>query len=189
MNMKRAYAAALTAVLTLVPLFSSAQPPLIIVNGQTTELTDLKAINPQDIENVETEPADEQSIEKYGPRANHGIVRVTLKYDEAARFTVADKSFAAYISERVKWGANEPAARVSIRYTIGEQGCIVIGEVLEATDKRLRRRVTEAMKEAVENPLWVPARKNGVPVATERVLTVQLPEGKSMPREPYIILL
>lgn len=190
MKRAKAYTAIIAAVLsTIVPLFSFAQQPLIIVNGRTTELTDLKAIDPQDIESVETEPADEESVEKYGPRANNGIVRVTLRYDEPARFTVADASFADYIASHVKWTDNDPAARVSLRYTIGEDGCITVGEVLESTDNRLKRRILQAMDEAAKNPLWQPARRDGRPVATERVLTLQLPEGKSMPREPYIILL
>ena len=189
MKMKRAYAAALTAVLLSVPLFSSAQPPLIIVNGRTTELTDLKSINPHDIESVETVPADEQTVEKYGPRANNGIVSVTLRYDEPAVFLVADASFADYISSHVKWKDNDPAARVSVRYAIGTDGHISTGEVIESTDARLRRRVLAAMTEASKQALWTPARRNGRPVVTERVVQISLPAGKSVPQEPYIILL
>lgn len=188
MRGKRLFINILTAVLLSVPLFSYAQSPLIIVNGSVTELTDLKAINPADIELVETEPVDEQSVEKYGPRANNGIIHVTLKYDQPARFTLAD-SFDDYIESRIKWNSDEVAARVAIRYTIAEDGRIIPGEILEATEGRLKRRVTAAIAEFAKTAAWEPARKNGVPVATERVLQVQLPKGKRMPREPYIILL
>lgn len=181
------------AVLLFVPLFSSAQTPsaapLVIVNGRTTDLPDLKGIDPQAVERIDTEPATEANIAKYGERANNGIVLVTLKYDEPARFTVADTTFDDYIASHVKWGDNEPAARVAIRFTVGEDGRITLGELLEATDKRLLRRVREAASEAADTALWQPARKGDTPVATERVLKVQLPNGKPMPAEPYIVIL
>ena len=176
------------AVLLTVPLFSFGQPPLIIVNGNITDLTDLKAINPDEIELIETEPVDEESIERYGARANNGIIHVTLKYDEPARFTLGD-SFDEYVESQIKWNKDEVAARVSMRYTITVDGRIVKGDILEATDGRLKRRVLAVLDEFVKNPAWTPARKNGTPVATERVLQIQLPKGKRMPREPYIILL
>lgn len=176
------------AILTTVPLFSYAQSPLIIVNGQMTELTDLKAINPEDIERIETEPVDEESIERYGTRANNGIVHVTLKYDRSARFK-GEGSFDEAVESLVKWKSDETAARVVVRYTIAESGCIVVGEVIESTDSRLKRRVLAAMEEFVKEPMWEPAVKQGEPVATERVLQIQLPHGKRLPRQPYIILL
>ncbi len=52
------------------------------------------------------------------------------------------------------------------------------------TDKRLRRRVLKALGEA---PLWQPARKNGVPVESEGVLRIQLPEGKRIPRQAELV--
>ena len=176
------------AALSIVPLFSFGQSPLIIINGRITELTDLKDINPADIERMETETVDEQSIEKYGPRANNGIVHVTLKYDRSARFTLGE-SFDEYVESRIKWSNDEAAARVAIRYTIAEDGRIAIGEVLEATEGRLKRRVLAALAEFEKNAAWEPATNNGVPVATERVIVVQLPKGKRMPRVPYLILL
>ena len=181
------------AVLLFVPLFSSAQTPsaapLVIVNGRITDLPDLKGIEPQEIEKIDIERADEANIAKYGERANNGIILVTLKYDEAPHFTVDGTTFDDYVAARVKWSDNDPAARVAIRYTIGEEGRITLGEVLEATDKRLLRRVREVAAEAVETALWQPARKNGTPVATEKVLKIQLPHGKPMPAEPYIVIL
>lgn len=179
----------MAAVLLSVPLFSFAQPPLIIVNGQLTELTDLKAISPENIERIDTEAVNETSVEKYGARANNGIIHVTLKYDEPARFEDGGIPFDDRVESLVKWGDEEPAARVSIRYTVTEDGRITPGEVLEATDRRLKRRVMSALNEYVKNPHWKPASRNGVPVATAHVLQVRLPKGKSMPRERYLIRL
>ena len=189
MIMKRAYTTVLTAVLLLVPLFSSAQSPLIIINGTVTELTDLKSVNPQDIESIDTEPANEYTVAKYGPRANNGIVCVTLRYDNPAEFLIADTSFGDYISSHVKWSDSDPAARIVVRYTINPDGHITTGEVLESTDARLRRRVLAAMKAAEKQPLWRAAMRSGTPVATERVVQISLPVGKSMESEPYIIIL
>ena len=182
--------AILGAALIILPLFSYGQQPspLIIVNGMPTELTDLRQIEPQDIEHIDTEAVDEAAIEKYGMRANNGILHVTLRYDEAARFE-GGGTFDDYIASRVRWDSSEAAARVVVRYTIGEQGRITVGEVLQATDKRLKRRVMKALKEPSATAMWSPAKRRGTPVATERVLHIQLPEGKSLPREPYIILL
>lgn len=188
MRAKHLIVCCLLTVLGLVPLFSSAQSPLIIVNGQITDLTDLKEINPEDIERVETEPVNEESVERYGSRANNGIVHVTLKYDRSARFK-GEGTFDETVERTVKWKADETAARVTVRYTIAENGCIIIGEVLESTDGRLKRRVLAAMEEFAKNPMWEPATKQGEPVATERVLQIQLPHGKRLPRRPYIILL
>lgn len=179
----------LGAVSIILPLFSFGQSPLIIVNDVITDLTDLKQIAPQDIEHIDTEPADEQTIEKYGPRANNGVVRVTLRYDEAAKFIGSDRTFDRYIAENVVWASHEPAARVAVRYTVNTDGRITLGEILEATDKRFKRRVIKAMESAAADPLWIPAKRKGEPVVTEHVLQVQLPEGKPMPREPYIIIL
>lgn len=176
------------AALIGVPLLSYGQSPLITVNGSITDLTDLKAINPDEIERIETEPVNEESVEKYGPRANNGIIHVTLKYDQSARFTLGT-SFDDYVESKIKWNNDETAARVAVRYTIAEDGRIIIGEILEATDGRLKRRVLAALDEFTKSPLWEPARKRGEPVATERIVTIQLPKGKRMPREPYLILL
>lgn len=187
--MKRAgFITLLAAILATVPLFSFAQSPLIIVNGSITDLTDLKAIKPEDIELIETEPVNEESVEKYGTRANNGIIHVTLRYDEPAHFTLGGL-FDEHIESRIKWSNEEIAARVSVRYTITEDGSIRIGDVLEATDRRFKRRVLAAMEEFTNTQAWIPARKNGIPVETERVLQVQLPKGKRIPREPYIIIL
>ena len=83
----------------------------------------------------------------------------------------------------MKWGENEPAARVALRYTVTPEGETVAGAILESTDSRLRRRVLKALAEA---PRWKPATKNGRPVESEGVLRIQLPEGKPLPGEPYI---
>lgn len=56
---------------------------------------------------------------------------------------------------------------------------------LEATDRRLRRRVIDAVEKA---PRWQPAMRDGKPVESEGVLRVQLPEGKSIPRPLEFIM-
>lgn len=161
-----------------------AQHPLYIVNGKPTEEVDISQIPPGDIERIDTLPADEETIAQYGERASHGVVLVTLRYDEPARFSVEGTTFGEYIARRVKWPDDEPAARVILRYTITPEGRAVVDTVLESTDNRLRRRV---LKEFEEAPGWEPARKNGQPVASEGVLRIQLPAGKPMPRLPQLV--
>jgi len=84
----------------------------------------------------------------------------------------------------VKWGDDEPAARIVLRYTVTPEGDTVVAQELESTDSRLKRRVLKAVAEA---PRWTPARKNGTPVESEGILHIQLPEGKLMPRQVELV--
>lgn len=159
----------------------TAQKPLYLVNGVETE--EISSIPPEDIEKLEMLPADEESIARYGEKAACGVMLVTLRYDQPARFEAAE-SFDDYIASQVKWGADEPAARVILRYTITPEGQIVTGQELESTDNRLKRRVLKAIENA---PQWCPATKNGSPVESEGVLRIQLPEGKTIPRPVELV--
>lgn len=162
----------------LIPLSGAfAQAPLYIVNG--SRVTEIASIPPDDIENVESLPADEQTIARYGNEAAHGVILVTLRYDKPAAF-ISDTTFNGYIAREVKWEADEPAARVIVRYTITPEGSVVVTKELESTDSRLKRRVLKAISEA---PRWSPATKNGAAIASEGVLNIQLPHGKPMPRQ------
>lgn len=85
---------------------------------------------------------------------------------------------------QVKWDDDEPAARIILRYTVTPEGKAVLAQELESTDNRLKRRVLKALSEA---PHWHPAQKNGVAVASEGVLHIQLPKGKRMPRPVELV--
>lgn len=178
------YVVLFLAGLSVAVSIAQVQQPLYIVNGQpTTEGID--RIPPEDIERIETLPADEESIARYGLQASNGVVLVTLRYDEPARFEVDGMTFGEYIARQVEWKADEPAARVVLRYTITPEGRTVVAAELESTDNRLKRRVLKAVEEA---PAWHPAMKEGLPVASEGVLRIQLPEGKPMPRQMELVL-
>lgn len=178
--MKR-YLMLLTLLCAALPGF--AQQPLYIVNGTQTD--EIASIPPSDIEHVEMLPADEQSIAQFGPGASNGVMLITLRYDEPARFEADSASFGSYIARQVRWTENDPAARVILRYKITPQGETVIDTELESTDNRLKRRVLKAVAEA---PRWRPARKNGTPVESEGVLHIQLPKGKHMPRQIELVI-
>lgn len=175
----------LTAFLWLATADAAAQKPapLYIVNGVETE--SVAHIPTADIESITPLEADEETIAKYGERANNGVIIVTLRYDRPARFTGGD-SFNEYIADRVKWSEHDPVARVVMRYTVEADGTLTLGEVLECTDARLRKKVVAAVKNA---PAWEAATKNGKGVESEYVLSVQLPKGKRMPAEPYIVII
>lgn len=173
----------LAALLGLQPL--AAQQPLYLVNGKECSAEAASALSPADIEHMEVLPADEESIARYGERASDGVILITLRFDTPARFDVDSLSFDAYIARQVKWGSDDPAARVVLRYTVTPEGSAQVTQELESTDSRLKRRVLKAVAEA---PRWTPAMKNGRPVASEGVLTIRLPEGKPLRREPYIRL-
>ena len=158
-----------------------AQQPLYIVNGVVTENID--SIPPEDIDTVDRLPADEETIARYGEKAANGVLVISLRYDQEARFE-ADSTFSDYISRHVTWGNDEPAARVILRYRINEEGKAEVISELESTDSRLKRRVMKAVEEA---PRWTPAYKNGKPIPSEGVLHVQLPVGKYMPRPVELV--
>ena len=174
-----------TAVATFGSLLSVAQSaaPLYIVNGR--EMSDVKHIPQSDIESIETLEVNDESIARYGTRASNGVIVITLKYDQHASFE-GGRSFERYISERVKWGSNEPAARVILRYTVGCDGKVVFDDTIESTDNRLRRKVLAAI---AASPAWSPASRNGKAVESQHVLDIKLPEGKHIPAEPYIRIL
>ncbi len=174
---------ALLSILLAVVVFTvTATPPLYIVNGVETDSLD--RINPNNVEHIETLPADEQTVARYGERANGGVILITLKYDREAEFS-GGGSFNEWVAGRIKWPPHYPTARVVMRYTVGADGTLTVGEELECTDRQLRKRVVAAMKAA---PAWTPAMRGEQAVASEHVLRVQLPEGKPMPQERYIII-
>ena len=86
------------------------------------------------------------------------MILITLRYDTPARFPEADGSFNDYISKQTDWDDSLPAARVVLRYKITTDGRTVPTDELEATDRRLRRRVIDAVEKA---PRWQPAMRDG----------------------------
>lgn len=89
------------------------------------------------------------------------------------------------IARQVRWDESEPTARVVLRYKITPDGETIVQQELESTDNRLKRRVLKAVAEA---PRWHPAQKNGAPVESEGVLSIQLPEGRRMPRQAELVI-
>ena len=174
----------------LVPAAAQSQTPrepLCIVNGERIERTEvLRDIQPEDIVSTEVLPADEETIARYGEQANYGVIIISLRYDTPARFDADPASFSSYIAGKVGWGELERVARYVARFTVQEDGSVVIGKELESTDPRLRRKVLRAV---AQSPHWQPAMKDGHPVTSSHVLRIQLPEGREMPRESAIILL
>lgn len=146
---------------------------------------EVKDIDPADIIDNKLLPVDEQVIAKYGNDASNGVIIITLRYDTPARFEVDGQeiAYSSFIADQVKWSEMDGVARVIISFTFGEDGSIVHTDVLEATDKRLLRRIEQAMEEA---PRWQPALKDGKGVQTEHLLRITLPKGRKMPREQVV---
>lgn len=162
--------------------------PLYIVNGKRMSYADAKEISPRNILSEKMLPADEQTIEKYGAEASNGVVLITLRYDKPARFVLDGKEqrYSSYIAQQVKWEDSDPVARVVIAFKVNVDGSVSEREVLEASDKRLLRRVQKAMAEA---PKWIPAMREGKGVETDHVLRLTLPLGRKMPAEPVILII
>ena len=162
--------------------------PLYIVNGKRMSYADAKEISPRNILSEKMLPADEQTIEKYGAEASNGVVLSTLRYDKPARFVLDGKEqrYSSYIAQQVKWEDSDPVARVVLAFKVNADGSVSEREVLEASDKRLLRRVQKAMAEA---PKWIPAMRDGKGVETDHVLRLTLPLGRKMPVEPVILII
>ena len=171
------------SLLWLCAAAENSREPLYVVNGQIRE--SVSNIPEKNIESIETLPADERTIAQYGEKANNGVVIITLCYDKAAVFAPSD-NFSEYIASKVKWTENDPVARFVMRFTVNADGTLSEGKILQSTDKRFAKRVRSAFAAA---PHWQPASKRGVAVESEHLLIVQLPKGKKLPKEPYIIML
>ena len=115
------------------------------------------------------------------------MVVITLSYDTEASFTLNGKpqSYSNYIAEQVKWNEPNPAARVIISFTVNPDGTVSERNVLEATDRRLLKRIRKAMAEA---PRWQPALKDGKGVSTQHVLRITLPKGRTPYRAGVVII-
>lgn len=159
-----------------------AQRPLYIVNG--VEMESVRHIPEANIEHIDQLEANETTVAKYGERANNGVIVITLRYDREAEFT-GGKPLSDYVGERVKWPENYGVARFVARYTVLSDGSFRLGTVLESTDHQFRKRVMKVLQTL---PKWQPATKQGKAVESDYVLAVQLPKGKEMPREPYIVI-
>ena len=186
------YATSLLATLLFLALSapdaaaqSRKRMPLYIVNGEKMTEEQVKDINPKDIVDNHLLPADEQTIERYGHEAANGVVVITLRYDTPARFEIEGEvtKYSAYIADRVKWDETDPVARIIISFKVKADGSVAEFDVLEATDKRLLRRIEKAMTEA---PRWQPALKDGKGIETTHLLKVTLPKGRTMPRERVV---
>ena len=169
-------------LLHFVSATAQTQTPLYIVNG--VEMESVKHIEESNIEHIDHLVADEATVAKYGERANNGVIIVTLRYDKEAEFS-GGASLSDYIEERVKWDDSWGVARFVARYTIAADGSFVLGSILESSDNQFRKRVLKALQDM---PRWQPATKQGKAVESDYVLSVQLPRGKAMPKEPYIVI-
>lgn len=146
----------LVAAAVALPLSAQERRPVYIVNGERYEGDAFREIPPAEIERMEQLPADEQTIERYGSDASNGVILITLKYDSKAVFTADSLSFDRYVARRIKWDATDPVARVVYRFKVQCDGSVVLTDLLESTDGRLRRKVVKAVEEA---PRWSPATR------------------------------
>lgn len=162
-----------------------AQQPLYVVNGVVVD--GIESIPQSDIESIDVLPADEDTIAQWGMAASEGVILVRLIYDTPASFSYeGTDNFTTYLSKHVKWGANMPAERVSLRIAVGEDGSVAITEVLDSTSRQFLKRVTKAIAEA---PHWQPAVRDGNPIESLHLVNLQLPVGKDIPAEQFVIIL
>ena len=78
-----------------------------------------------------------------------------------------------------------PAERASLRLCITADGAIEIVEVLDTTSRQFLKRVTKAIESA---PRWQPAMRDGKAIESLQLVNIQLPLGKELPKDPYVII-
>lgn len=161
-----------------------AYKPLYVVNGVVVD--NIEHIPHENIERIDNLPANEETIAEWGLGASEGVILVTLRYDTEARFSYNDhNNFTDYLAATVRWNDTMPAERVSLRIMVDSAGKATISEVIASSSKQFLKRVTKSINEA---PLWIPAERNGMPVESQHLVNLQLPKGKSMPREMGVII-
>jgi hypothetical protein len=175
-------------LLTLLTLLCAstlwAQQPLYVVNGRVVET--LEGIQQSDIESIDVLPADEDTIAEWGLGASEGVIIVRLKFDTPATFSAEGvNNFTAYLAKHIKWNESMPAERVSLRLRITDDGTATIVEVLDSTSRQFLKRVTRAIASA---PRWQPAMRDGKAIESLQLVNIQLPIGKELPRDPYIVI-
>ena len=175
-------AIAILAILCSVDAY--AYKPLYVVNGDVVD--SIEHIPHENIERIDNLPADEDTIAKWGLGASEGVILVTLRYDTEAQFSYNDyNNFTDYLASAVRWDESMPAERVSLRIMVDNTGKATINEVIDTSSKQFLKRVTKAINEA---PHWSPAERSGTPVESLHLVNIQLPKGKSMPREMGVII-
>ena len=174
---------AITILAMLCAIEAYAYKPLYVVNGVVVD--SIEHIPHENIERIDNLPADEQSIAQWGLGASEGVILVTLRYDTEARFSHNGyNNFTDYLASTVRWEDTMSAERVSLRIVVDTSGKAVISEVISSSSKQFLKRVMKAIDQA---PLWTPAQRDGVSVESLHLVNLQLPKGKSMPREMGVI--
>ena len=169
---------------TLCSIAAYAYKPLYVVNGVVVD--SIEHIPHENIERIDNLPADEATIAKWGLEASEGVILVTLRYDTEAYFNHDNyNNFTEYLASTVRWDDTMSAERVSLRLVVDSNGKATISEVIDSSSKQFLKRVTKAINDA---PLWSPAERNGAPVESLHLVNLQLPKGKSMPREMGVII-
>ena len=175
-------------LLTLLTLFWAsilwAQQPLYVVNGKVVE--SIEGIPHDDIESIDVLPADEDTIAEWGLGASEGVIVVRLKFDTPASFSAEGiNNFTAYLAKQIKWDESMPAERASLRLRITKEGTAEVVEVLDTTSRQFLKRVTKAIAAA---PRWQPAMRDGKAIESLHLVNIQLPLGKELPKDPYVII-
>ena len=175
-------------LLTLLTLFCAstlwAQQRLYVVNGKVVE--SIEGIPHDDIESIDVLPADEDTIAEWGLGASEGVIVVRLKFDTPASFSAEGiNNFTTYLAKQIKWDESMPAERASLRLRITKEGTAEVVEVLDTTSRQFLKRVTKAIAAA---PRWQPAMRDGKAIESLHLVNIQLPLGKELPKDPYVII-
>ena len=175
-------------LVTLLAMFCAsilwAQQPLYVVNGKVVE--SIEGIPHDDIESIDVLPADEDTIAEWGLAASEGVIVVRLKFDTPASFSAEGiNNFTTYLAKQIKWDESMPAERASLRLRITKEGTAEVVEVLDTTSRQFLKRVTKAIAAA---PRWQPAMRDGKAIESLHLVNIQLPLGKELPKDPYVII-
>ncbi len=177
---------------------SKESQPLYFIDGKEVAQTDLAALDPNEIEQVDVLEG-ETAIKAKGPRGEHGVILITTKKGlgdpdemprfpgceeiegEAARVDCAQKKLVEFIVANLKYPQSAKDAKlegfVVASFVINADGSVGKTEIITKT---FCKACEEEFQRVIDlMPKWIPAKKDGKAVAAEVTLPVKFaPDAK-----------
>lgn len=162
---------------------------LFFLNGVEIARSDMEKIDPHDIESINV-IKDESAVNKYGKRAEHGVVEITTKktvvvgkhavaadndkvfqkVETEAKFPGGEAAWRKYISASVgkvidSLQEEQKSGTCVVQFIVDTEGNLSELQPLTMQGTLLSRTVVAALK---DGPKWIPAMQNGHKVKAYR---------------------
>jgi len=154
---------------------SSADKPLIVIDGVIAEDQNMDKIDPETIQSI-TVIKDETATKKYGEKGKNGVLEITLKKDKEVFVVVEElpsfpggiEALKAFVASTLKYPTialeNRIQGQVAVGFTVSEDGSITDAKVASGVDPSLDQ---EALRIVNSMPKWKPGTQRGMPVSVK----------------------